>query len=244
MRGDLNDQFQRAQSATSDDNTSEKVIIGVSIFVAVCFIAMIVGITIFVVKTLDKFIETEPSTNISRELVTQINDLNNQIFNGGSTSGDTGSVTAASDGFEYGTIEGTTYYSRFSGITFAAPNDWILTSYASNNPSRSPKDMSASGNGMNCSVTIQYENMKTNNYRSAEAALDSTQKMIDSYGYTVLEKNASVKWGGNKFTGIIFKDTFSNYKEVLVAEVNGYILKISLSASSDTNLSICRSYFN
>ncbi|MBQ2499909.1 MAG: hypothetical protein II522_00370, partial [Clostridia bacterium] len=67
MRGDLNDQFQRAQSAANGDNTSERVIIGVAIFMAVCFIAMIVGITVFVVKTLDKFVEAEPATNINPE---------------------------------------------------------------------------------------------------------------------------------------------------------------------------------
>ncbi len=245
MRGDLNDQFQRAQSAGSDDNTSEKIIIIVSIIVALCFISIIIGGTVFFVKTLDKFIDAEPATNINPELVTQINDINSKIYGGtSSTTSGTGAVTTGSDGFEFGSVDGTTYYSKFSGISFVAPSDWIMTSYATNNPSRSPKDMSASGNGMGCSVTLQYESMKYNNYGDASDALESTKKMIENYGYTIIDNNATSKWGGNKFKGIIFKDTFGSYKEVLVSEVNGYVLKITISGSDETNLSICRSYFN
>ncbi|MBQ0136235.1 MAG: hypothetical protein KBS43_05830 [Oscillospiraceae bacterium] len=250
MRGDLNDQFQRAQNAANDDNTTQKIIIGVSIFVAFCFFAIIIAGVVFFCKTADKFINTEPVTSINRELVTEINDINSQLFGNGSTSNtgsNIGSNTAGgltNSDFEFGTITGTTYRSNFSGLTFVAPNDWILTSYATSSPSKSPKDMSASGNGMNCSVTLQYESMKTNGYKNADDSLESTQKMIDSYGYSVIDKNAVAKWGGNKFSGIIFKDTFGNYKEVLVSEVNGYVLKITLSGSTEDNLAICRSYFS
>lgn len=229
MRGDLNDQFQRAQGVSADDNTSQKIIIAVAITLAVCFILIVIVGVIFITKTMDKFVDAEGTESYNTEVVTD----------------DTGAIVATpTTEFQYGVIDGTTYYSSFSGIRFAAPSDWMFTSYETARPSKSPKDMSASGNNMSCSVVLQYESIQSNRYNSVTDALDSTQKMIDSYGYKVLDSNASAKWGGNMFTGMIFVDTFNNYKEVLVAEVNGYVLKISLTASSDTNLSIIRSYFS
>lgn len=247
MRGDLNDQFQRAQSAANGDNTSEKVIIGVAAFMAIAFIAMVIGITVFIVKSLDKFIEAEPATNINPELVTQINDLNNQIFNGGSQNPD-GSGSVASDAnFKFGTVNGTSYYSEFSGVSFTAPADWLFTSYASDTVSTSPKDLSATGNHMSSSVIIQYESKKANGYQNASDALVSTQTVATGQNNTIVDNKASAKWGGNKFVGIIYKNevvpSYPTYYEVLVAEVNGYILRISLSAASENDLAILRTYF-
>ncbi|MCR4747145.1 MAG: hypothetical protein K5836_01595 [Clostridiales bacterium] len=247
MRGDLNDQFQRAQSAANGDNTSERVIIGVAIFMAVCFIAMIVGITVFVVKTLDKFVEAEPATNINPELVTQINDLNNQIFNGGKQNPDGGGSIASDSNFKFGTVNGTSYYSEFSGVSFTAPADWLFTSYASDTVSTSPRDLSATGNHMSSSVVIQYESKKANGYQSTDDALKSTRIMASEQNNTIVDNKASTKWGGNKFVGIIYKNevvaSYPTYYEVLVAEVNGYMLRITLSAGSENDLAIVRSYF-
>ena len=244
MRGDLNEQFQRAQSAAGGDNTSEKVIVGVAVFVAVCFIAIVIGITVFVVKTIDKFIEAEPQTNINPELVTRINDLNQRAFGGDTT--DT-SNKYADPNFKYGTVNGTSYYSEYSGVSFNAPSDWILTSYAASTPSTSTRDMSATGNRMSSSVIIQYESMKANGYTSLDDALKTSRTTANSQNNTLVDDKVSAKWGGNKFTGLIYKNTLvaSNptYCEILVAEVNGYILRITLTASSEDNLAILRTYF-
>lgn len=247
MRGDLNEQFQRAQNAAGADNTSEKVIIGVAIFVAVCFIAMVIGITVFIVKTIDKFIEAEPATNINPEIVTRINEANKNIFGGDTTdSGSSGSYSGDPN-FKFGEVNGTKYYSEYSGVSFTAPGDWILTSYAGTSSSSSPRDMSATGNNMSSSVVIQYENMKANGYTSADDALNSTRTVASSQNNSLVDDKASAKWGGNKFRGIIYKNTvvaaYPTYCEVLCAEVNGYVLRITLSAGSENDLAILRTYF-
>ena len=242
MRGDLNDRFQRAQSAANGDNTSEKVIIGVAVFVAVCFLLIIVGMTIFAVKTIDKFIDAEPATKINPETVTRINDAGNRIF-GGDTS-DSGSTDS---NFRFGTVNGTSYYSEYSGVSFTAPSDWILTSYASSGAASSMKDMTGTGNSMRSSVIIQYESKKANGYESVDDALKTTFTVASSQNNTLVDDRASAKWGGNKFTGVIYKNSVvssvSTYYEVLVSEVNGYMLRITLSAPSEDELAILRTYF-
>ncbi len=238
MRGDLNDQFQRAQSATGDDN-SQKVIIGAAIFMAFVFIAMIVAGLVFFVKTVDKFVEAEPETHINRELVTQINDLNQQLYP------DVGTNSASSN-FQYGIVDGTSYYSEFSGVKFTAPADWHLTSYAESIASSSPKDLTASSGNMASSVIIQYESMKNYGYKSIDDAIASIINIAETQNNTILDKKAQTKWGGNKFEGVIYKKEFAGYPtyyEVVCTQLNGYCLKITLSASSEQDLSILRAYF-
>lgn len=238
MRGDLNDQFQRAQTVTDDDN-SQKIIVGAAIFMAFVFIVIVVAGLVFFVKTVDKFIEAEPETHISRELATQVNELNQQLYP------DVNNNSGNSD-FQYGTVEGTNYYSEFSGIKFTAPADWMFTSYAESLPSSSPKDLTASSGNMSMSVIIQYESMKNYGYKSVDDAIDSLLSIAENQNSTILDKKAQTKWGGNKFEGIIYKKVFANYPtyyEVLCTQLNGYCLKITLSASSEQDLSILRAYF-
>ena len=246
MRGDLNDQFQRAQTAMDDDN-SQKIIIGVAAFMAVAFIAMVVAGIVFFVKTVDKFVEAEPETHINREIVTQVDRLNDQLFNGGANSNanQQGQVNST---FAYGTVDGTSYYSELSGISFRAPSDWSFTSYAESIAPTSPKDLTASSGNMSSSVIIQYENMKMYGYKSIDDAIASVTKIAQGQNNQIVDKNAKTKWGGNKFDGIIYKKEFVSgyptYYEVVCAQIGEYCLKITLSASSDSELSVLRSYFN
>ena len=246
MRGDLNDQFQRAQTAMDDDN-SQKVIIGVAAFMAFAFIAMVVAGIVFFVKTVDKFVEAEPETHINREIVTQMDRLNDQLFNGGTGSSLSGEGQSTST-FQYGSVDGTSYYSELSGISFRAPSDWNFTSYAEKIAPTSPKDLTASSGNMASSVIIQYENMKMYGYKSIDDAIASVTKIAQGQNNQIVDKNAKTKWGGNKFEGIIYKKEFVSgyptYYEVVCTQIGDYCLKITLSASSDSDLSVLRSYFN
>ena len=246
MRGDLNDQFQRAQTAMDDDN-SQKIIIGVAAFMAFAFIAMVVAGIVFFVKTVDKFVEAEPETHINREIVTQMDRLNDQLFNGGTGSSLSGEDQSTST-FQYGSVDGTSYYSELSGISFRAPSDWNFTSYAEKIAPTSPKDLTASSGNMASSVIIQYENMKMYGYKSIDDAIASVTKIAQGQNNQIVDKSAKTKWGGNKFEGIIYKKEFVSgyptYYEVVCTQIGDYCLKITLSASSDSDLSVLRSYFN
>ena len=246
MRGDLNDQFQRAQTAMDDDN-SQKVIIGVAAFMAFAFIAMVVAGIVFFVKTVDKFVEAEPETHINREIVTQMDRLNDQLFNGGTGSSLSGEDQSTST-FQYGSVDGTSYYSELSGISFRAPSDWNFTSHAEKIAPTSPKDLTASSGNMASSVIIQYENMKMYGYKSIDDAIASVTKIAQGQNNQIVDKSAKTKWGGNKFEGIIYKKEFVSgyptYYEVVCTQIGDYCLKITLSASSDSDLSVLRSYFN
>lgn len=233
MRGDLSDQLNRAQSAVDKDDTSNKILIGVAIFVLVAFIGAVLALTIFAVKFLDKFANTEYDgpTVINGSSLSPT-----YAYGGGSSSAN----------IVYGTVENNVYHSSFSGITFAPTSDWILTSYADN---FSNKDLSASGPNLATSVTIVYEDMKAYNYSSAEDALELTETLIKNQAsaqYTVVDKNAVAKWGGHKFKGLIYKSEgfTSYYMEVLVTEVDGFVLEISIKGDTEDDLSIVRSYFS
>ncbi|MDO5449066.1 MAG: hypothetical protein Q4F70_05605 [Clostridia bacterium] len=238
MRGDLNDQFQRAQTASGEDN-SQKIIVGAAIFLAFVFLAMVIAGLVFFVKTVDKFVEAEPETHINRELVTQVNELNQQLYPDVNTN-------SGSSNFQYGTVEGTNYYSEFSGIKFTPTSDWVLTSYAESLASSSPKDLTASSGNLSSSVIIQYESMKNYGYSSIDDAIASAKTIAEQQNNRIIDSKAQTKWGGNKFEGIIYEKNFSGYLtyyEVLCTQINGYCLKITISAGSEQDLSIVRAYF-
>mgnify|MGYP003291925117 CR=1 FL=1 len=249
MRGDLSDQLQRAQSSVDKDDQSNKIIIGVAIIILVAFIAAVIAGTIFIIKFVDKVIDTPydgPTGIVTNQYMTNGNA--GGLFSGGNEGSQIGDSN-----FIYGTVDNNKYYSQFSGITFYPGEDWMITSYADNRSStRAPKDITASGPRLSSSVTILYENMASYNYSSAEDALTSVKTMINSNQsstvYEIIDDNAIVKWGGNKLRGIIYTSQVMNsykyYTEVLVAEINGYALKISIKANSNEELEIVRSYFS
>lgn len=245
MRGDLNEQFQRAQSAGDDDNT-QKIIIIVAAVVFLCFLAGLVGFVAFGVKTVDKIIETPAATNLDPTAIDKLSDQVSTIYDYGTTGTTASKSSTTTSDFVYGTVEGTTYYSTFSGVSVKAPDDWVMTSYESSIPGRSPKDMSASGDGI--SIVIQYENMEYFDYETADDALETTRTVASSNGNQLIEDDQVAKWGGNKFKGLIYKKTMGTYLvtyyEVFACEINGYAMKVTISGQSTDDIAIGRSYFS
>ena len=238
MHNDLNEQFQRAQAAEMDDGP-RKWIVALIAGAFLVFGLIIVAGTIFFVKTLDKFFEENPDSgsSYSSEYDADSN------FSDRVSDRDYGSSNFVTSNFEYGTVNGNSYYSEFSGISFKAPADWVVTGYSDSSYSNllSPRDLSASDDDMSTSVVITYQAMKSHLYTKAEDALE---KHIDTA--TTVENNSLVNsdvtasFGGNQFVGIIYKktmsDTYSYFTEVLVSEVNGYILEIYIQADTEADL--------
>ena len=246
MRGDLNDQLQRAQARVGEDKAPKYIVIAAAVLLVSFLVAVIAG-TVFFIKALDKF--TEPSSSDSS--ITTTGQAN--IF--GTTSSTTKKSAFAGFGktqagnqqltssFQYGKVDGTSYYSEFSGISFNAPSGWTLTSNL-----LYPKDFSASSEDLSSSVVLSYEAMSAKSYSSASDALKSSIAIANTGDNAqMMDENISEKFGGNKFTGIKYKktmdETYAYYVEVLCAEVNGYALKITIQTNTEDELNSVISMF-
>lgn len=246
MRGDLNDQLQRAQAGVAEDKAPKYIVIAAAVLLISFLVAVIAG-TVFFIKALDKF--SEPTTSDTTVGATgQVGIFGSSVTTTKAASGFAGfGKTQAGNqqltsSFKYGKIDGTSYYSEFSGIGFKAPSGWTLTSFSGSTSNLLyPKDFSASSEDLLCSVVLSYEAMSAKSYSSAADALKSSITIANTGDNAqMLDEGVSEKFGGNKFTGIKYKktmdETYAYYVEVLCAEVNGYALKITVQTNTEEEL--------
>ncbi|MDO4833145.1 MAG: hypothetical protein Q4A45_07085 [Clostridia bacterium] len=244
MRGDLNDQLQRAQAGVTEDKAPKYIVIAAAVLLVSFLVAVIAG-TVFFIKALDKFSEPSPDTTAGQTAQggifgSSVTTTRKSAFGGfGKTQAGNQQLTS---NFQYGKVDGTSYYSEFSGISFNAPSGWTLTSFnGSTTNLLYPKDFSASSENLSASVVLSYEAMSAKSYSSASDALKSSIIIANTGDNAqMLDENVSAKFGGNKFTGIRYKKTmdasYAYYVEVLCAEVNGYALKITVQANTEEEL--------
>lgn len=259
MQSDLNEQFQRAQAVTSDDGMPRWLIALVVGLILSLGLVIIMG-TVFIVKMLDKVVAAPSDTDSSYTEEYNTEELPIDLF-GTSGTGDsaTGEATTnrfqssgASDvtaNFKFGTVSGTSYYSEFSGVSFKAPAGWTLSSYSGNSYVNllAPKDMSASSADMSETVIISYETMKSHFYEDVREALSTEIRMAGTGYNTMIDENISVSYGGNQFTGILYKkssDFYTGYIQVMVAEVNGYVLEIYVESDTQEELNSILAMFS
>lgn len=257
MRGDLNEQLQRAQASAGDTDKSQQLILGVGIFLIISFIVCIIAGTAFFIKMVDKFVDTDTTTASQTQ-----GNLPGAFSSGGETTNSnsfTGKLKNRSEAmevtknFQFGTVDGTTYHSNFSGITFTAPSDWVLSPVEDTKKTTTallhPKDFSASSENLSQSVIISYEVMSYYGYNSIEDAMASTITLATGgMNNSMVDDNVSLSLGGRDFKGIIYKKTmgsgFEYYNEVIFAEVQGYALKIQIQANTQGELSSILSMFS
>lgn len=245
MRNDLNEQFQRAQAAEMDDGP-RKWIIALIAGAFLVFGLIVVAGTIFFVKTLDKFFEENPGPGSSYSSEYDAD----SSFSDRVSDRNYGSSNSVVSNFEYGTVNGNSYYSEFSGVSFKAPSSWVVTGYADSSYSNllSPRDLSASDDDLSTSVVITYQAMKSHLYKSAEDALEKHMDTATRENNSLVNSDVTASFGGNQFIGIIYKktlsDTYSYFTEVLVSEVNGYILEIYIQADTEADLKSTLAMFN
>ncbi len=252
MRGDLNDQLQRAQAGAGEDKAPKYIVIAAAVLLVSFLVAVIAG-TVFFIKVLDKF--SEPSDyDSSVESTSRVNIFGSSSsttakssFSGfGKTQAGNQQLTSS---FRYGKVDGTSYYSEFSGISFNAPSGWTLTSFSGSTSNLLyPKDFSASSEDLSSSVVLSYEAMSAKSYSSASDALKSSITIANTGDNAqMMDENVSKTFGGNKFTGIKYKKTmdenYAYYVEVLCAEVNGYALKITIQTNTEDELNSVISMF-
>ncbi len=255
---DLNEQFQRAQAVTSNDGLPKWVIAVVVGLVLSLGLVIVMG-TVFVVKMLDKVVATpsDSDSSYSEEVVTE--DLPIDFFGtSGEQSNDSTKTTTnkfqsndkdITANFKFGTVSGTSYYSEFSGVSFKAPAGWSLSSYSGSSYVNllSPKDMSASSADMSETVIISYKAMKSHYYKDIRDALSTQIRMANNGSNAMLNDNVSANLGGNQFTGILYKkssDFYTGYIQVMVAEVNGYVLEIYTESDTQDELNSILAMFS
>lgn len=252
---DLNEQFRRAQAVTSDTGLP-KWIIALIVGLILTFGLVIIMGTVFVVKMLDKVV-AEPSDTDSSYSREYSEDSGVDIFGTGNADSDSTAETTRryqsskdiTANFKFGTVSGTTYYSSFSGVTFEAPSDWSVSSYSESSYVNllSPKDMSASSKDMTETVIISYEAMKSHSYEDIRDALATQIRMASNGTNTMINENVSLSFGGNQFTGILYKkssDFYTGYIQVMVTEVNGYVLEIYVESDTQEELNTVLEMFD
>lgn len=245
---DLNEQFQRAQAVQTNEGMPKWLIALIVGMILSLGLIIVMG-TVFIVKMLDKVVAA-PSDSDSSYSQEYSEDSGVDIFGTGnadsdSTGGTTNRFQSSSKdvtaNFKFGTVSGTSYYSSFSGVSFKAPSDWSVSSYAESKYVNllSPKDMSASSKDMSETVIISYEAMKSHFYEDIREALSTQIRMATTGTNTMINDNVSASYGGNQFTGILYKKSsefYTGYIQVMVAEVNGYVLEIYVESDTQEEL--------
>lgn len=251
---DLNEQFQRAQAVSTNDGMPKWLIALIVGMILSLGLIIVMG-TVFIVKMLDKVVAA-PSDSDSSYTQEYSEDSQVDIFgtgNADSTSQTTNRFQSSSKdvtaNFKFGTVSGTSYYSSFSGVSFEAPSDWSVSSYSESSYVNllSPKDMSASSKDMSETVIISYEAMKSHFYEDIREALSTQIRMATTGTNTMINENVSASYGGNQFTGILYKKSsefYTGYIQVMVAEVNGYVLEIYVESDTQEELNTVLGMFS
>lgn len=139
--------------------------------------------------------------------------------------------------FEYGTIKGNTYKSKFSGMTFDAPSGWTLVgaSKSSVTPT-SVLDLNAYNSSGTMNVKLQYFSLSGGNYSSTDQVLKALKTQL---GSDVELESKSKSIAGNNFKGFAFdgvsgQDTARS--QVMVAQVKGYALVLQVVAPTQSDI--------
>lgn len=139
--------------------------------------------------------------------------------------------------FQYGTIKGTKYKSKFSGITFDAPSGWVLQGATKSTVTpTSVLDLDARNSTGSMSVKLQYFSLSGGSYSSTNQVLKALKSQLGD-DVTVQDKAKNI--AGNNFKGFAFDGVSGQdvaRSQVMVAEVKGYALVLQIVAPSQSDI--------
>ncbi len=145
-------------------------------------------------------------------------------------------TNASGSDFEYGTIKGNTYKSKFSGITFDAPNGWTLKGATKSTVTPTTVlDLDAHSSTGSMAVKLQYFSLSGGSYTSSKQVLNALKAQVGD----VEMDSKSEKISGNNFTGFAFdglNGSDSARSEVLVTTINGYALVLQIVAPTQDDI--------
>lgn len=139
--------------------------------------------------------------------------------------------------FEYGTVKGNTYKSKFSGITFDAPSGWTLKGATKSSVTpTSVLDLDARNSTGSMSVKLQYFSLSGGSYSNTTQVLKALRAQVGD-DVEVVSKGKNIS--GNSFTGFAF-DGMNGQEtartQVMVAEVKGYALVLQVIAPTQKDI--------
>lgn len=139
--------------------------------------------------------------------------------------------------FVYGTVKGSRYQSKFSGITFDAPKGWTLkgASKSSVTPT-TVLDLDARSSSGAMTVKLQYFTLSGGNYTSSAQVLKALRGQLDS---SVEVESKKKEIAGNNFVGFAFDGMNGQdvaRSEILVTQVNGYALVLQVVAPNQKDI--------
>lgn len=139
--------------------------------------------------------------------------------------------------FEYGTIKGNIYKSKFSGITFDAPSGWTLkgASKSSVTPT-SVLDLDAKNSTGSMSVKLQYFALSGGSFSNTSQVMKALKEQV---GSDVEMESKSDVISGLSFAGFAF-DGLNGQEvarsQVMVAQVKGYALVLQVVAPTQKDI--------
>lgn len=139
--------------------------------------------------------------------------------------------------FQYGTIKGTTYKSKFSGITFDAPKGWTLTGATKSTVTpTSVLDLDARNSTGSMSVKLQYFSLSGGSYSSTNQVLNALKAQVGSDA-EITSKSRTIS--GLNFKGFAFdglNGQESARSQVMVTQVQGYALVLQVVAPTQSDV--------
>ena len=237
MYNDLKDRLNEIQyEGAPKPVKTPKWVMGLAIALVVLIIVMIIAGTVVVVKVLNTVTDSVTSAadtgGYTQEDSTNRFDRNDRYQNSNKETVP----------FKYGTVNGTSYYSEFSGVSFDAPDDWNMQGYENNKYANtvSSRDMSASSRDLMTTVSVTYSSMAAHSYKKVEDALESQKQVATSVeNNSMVDDNVREKVGGRSFVGIRYKKEIPNktyYIQSMVTEVKGYAMEIYIEADTEKEI--------
>ena len=139
--------------------------------------------------------------------------------------------------FEYGTIKGSTYKSKFSGITFDAPSGWTLKGASKSTVTpTSVLDLDARNASGSMSVKLQYFALSGGSYTSTSQVMKALKAQVgDEVATDSKTQNISgLNFSGFAFDGLSGQETARS--QVMVAQVKGYALVLQVVAPTQKDI--------
>lgn len=139
--------------------------------------------------------------------------------------------------FEYGTIKGNTYKSKFSGITFDAPSGWTLRGASKSTVTpTSVLDLDARNSTGSMSVKLQYFALSGGSYSNTSQVMKALKAQVgDDVETDTKNQNISgLNFAGFAFDGRSGQETARS--QVMVAQVKGYALVLQVVAPTQKDI--------
>ena len=238
---------------------SNKTVIAAVVAIVAVILLFLIGVGILFVHTLNRFAEDDSAqvTTITYSIKTRPTgyDFGNGSVTAGGNAYDLYGEEGAAEmegettlpkvtnnygtgsEFQYGTIKGSKYTSKFSGLTFEAPKGWTLQGASKGSVSpTSVLDLYAYNSNKTMTVKLQYFSLEGGSYTSTGQIINALKAQVgdDVETKTVTKRIGSRTFSGFAFDGMNGQDTARS--QIMVTQVEGYALVLQVVAPTQNDI--------